>query len=88
MSSGYTFICMAVVIASVIAGVYYVRIVQIIYFSTFFLLTWQKALNRLGLIKFRKSMPLGAATFIVLFLMMSPTWVLQMTHDATIGLYI
>ena len=79
---------MAVVIASVIGGVYYVRIVQIIYFSTFFLLTWQRALNRLGQIKFRKSIPLGVAIFIVLFIIISPTWALQMAHDATIGLYI
>lgn len=72
MSSGYILMTIAVVLASVIAGVYYVRIVRIIYFSTLFMLTWQKALNRLEVIKFRKSMPLGVAIFIVLFLMMSP----------------
>ena len=79
---------MAVVIALVIAGVYYVKIVQIIYFSTFFLLTWQRALNRLGQIKSRKSMPLRAAIFIVLFIIISSTWALQMAHGAAIGLYI
>lgn len=63
---------MAVVIASVIAGVYYVRIVRIIYFTNYFLLTWQKVLNRLEVIKFRKSIPLGAAIFMILFLMVSP----------------
>lgn len=88
MSSGYILICMVVVIASVIGGVYYVRIVQIMYFSTFFLLTWQRILNRLGQIEFRKSMPLGIGIFLVLFLMMTPAWVLQMAHDATIGLYV
>lgn len=72
MSSGYILMTIAVVLASVIAGVYYVRIVRIIYFSTLFMFTWQKALNRLEVIKFRKSMPLGVAIFIVLFIMMSP----------------
>ena len=38
MSSGYYLICMTIVGASVIAGVYYVRIVQIIYFPNYFLL--------------------------------------------------
>ena len=72
MSSGYFLICMAVVMASVIGGVYYVRIVQILYFTNYFLLTWQKVLNRLDVIKFRKSIPLGGAIFIILFLMVSP----------------
>ena len=38
MASGYYLICMAIVVASVIAGVYYVRVVQIIYFPSYFLL--------------------------------------------------
>lgn len=38
VSSGYYLICMAIVVASVIAGVYYVRVVQIIYFPSYFLL--------------------------------------------------
>ena len=38
MSSGYYLICMAIVVVSVIAGVYYVRVVQIIYFSSNFLI--------------------------------------------------
>ena len=56
-------ICMAVVMASVIGGVYYVRIVQILYFTNYFLLTWQKVLNRLDVIKFRKSIPLKGCYF-------------------------
>lgn len=38
VASGYYLICMAIVVASVIAGVYYVRVVQIIYFPNYFLL--------------------------------------------------
>ena len=63
MSSGYFLICMAVVIASVIAGVYYVRIVQIIYFTNSFWGTWPKVIHRLEVLPFRKSIPLGAAIF-------------------------
>ncbi len=72
MSSGYFLICMAVVIASVIAGVYYVRIVQIIYFTNSFLGTWPKVIHRFEVLPFRKSIPLGAAIFLLMFLMMSP----------------
>nr|YP_001633645.1 NADH dehydrogenase subunit 2 [Negombata magnifica]CAM06610.1 NADH dehydrogenase subunit 2 [Negombata magnifica] len=88
VSSGYYLICMMVVVASVIAGVYYVRVVQIIYFPSYSLLTWQKAINRLEVINLRKSILLGVVFFIILSLMVSPNWVLQMTHDATISLYI
>ena len=72
MSSGYFLICMAVVIASVITGVYYVRIVQIIYFTNSFLGTWSKVIHRLEVLPFRKSIPLGAVIFLLMFLMMSP----------------
>ena len=34
ISSGYYLICIVAVICSVVAGVYYVRVVQIIYFQT------------------------------------------------------
>ena len=88
VSSGYYLICMMIVVVSVIAGVYYVRVVQIIYFSSYFLLIWQKVIDRLEVINLRKSVFLGAIFFIVLFLMVLPNWVLQMTHDATISIYI
>lgn len=39
VSSGYYLTCMGIVMASVIAGVYYVRVVQIIYFPNYYLLT-------------------------------------------------
>lgn len=39
ISSGYYLICMVIVVASVIGGVYYVRVVQIIYFPNYFWLT-------------------------------------------------
>lgn len=88
VSSGYYLICMMIVVVSVIAGVYYVRVVQIIYFSSYFLLIWQKVIDKLEVINLRKSVFLGAIFFIVLFLMVLPNWVLQMTHDATISIYI
>lgn len=88
VSSGYYLISMMVVVVSVIAGVYYVRVVQIIYFSSYYLLIWQKVIDRLEGINLRKSVFLGGIFFIVLFLMVLPNWVLQMTHDATISVYI
>ena len=69
VSSGYYLICMVIVVASVIAGVYYVRVVQIIYFPSYFLLIWQKVINRLGVINLRKSILLGVVFFFILFLM-------------------
>lgn len=72
VSSGYSLTCMMIVVVSVIAGVYYVRVVQIIYFSSYFLLIWQKVIDRLEVINLRKSVFLGATFFIVLFLMILP----------------
>ena len=88
VSSGYYLICMVIIVASVIGGVYYVRVVQIIYFSNYFWLIWQKTINRLSGINLRKSVLLGVIFFMVLLLAVSPNWVLQMTHNATISVYI
>nr|YP_009158771.1 NADH dehydrogenase subunit 2 [Crella elegans]AKO90228.1 NADH dehydrogenase subunit 2 [Crella elegans] len=88
VASGYYLICMAIVVASVIAGVYYVRVVQIIYFPNYFLLIWHKVINRVGIMNLRKSIILGVVSFLIFFLMISPNWVLQMTHDTTISVYI
>jgi NADH:ubiquinone oxidoreductase subunit 2 (subunit N) len=79
---------MVIVVASVIGGVYYVRVVQIIYFPNYFWLIWQKVINRLEGMNLRKSILLGVVFFMILFLVVSPNWVLQMTHNATISVYI
>ena len=91
MSSGYYLISIMIVISSVIAGVYYVRLVQIIYFpfgsKEFFMLIWQKVLKKENQVDFSKSALIGLTFFIILFLIISPNFLLQITHDATISLY-
>jgi NADH:ubiquinone oxidoreductase subunit 2 (subunit N) len=96
ISNGYYLICIIAVISSVIAGVYYVRLVQIIYFQADYpILIWQKLLRPQGDIRgypdrrvdFSKSVVAGLTFFLILFLMISPNFLLQITHDATISLY-
>lgn len=91
MSSGYYLISIMIVISSVIAGVYYVRLVQIIYFpfgsGEYSMLIWQKILKREKRIDFSRSVLIGLTFFIILFLIISPNFLLQITHDATISLY-
>lgn len=91
ISSGYYLICGVVVVSSVIAGVYYVRLVQIIYFpfgkADYSLLVWQKILRKEKRINLSKSLLIGFTFFIILFLMISPNFLLQITHDAAISLY-
>uniref|UniRef100_A0AAU8HQ28 NADH:ubiquinone reductase (H(+)-translocating) n=1 Tax=Porifera sp. TaxID=3140030 RepID=A0AAU8HQ28_9METZ len=91
VSSGYYLICGIVVVSSVIAGVYYVRLVQIIYFpfgrADYSLLIWQKVLRKEKRINLSKSLLIGFTFFIILFLMISPNFLLQITHDAAISLY-
>ena len=88
VSSGYYLICVIAVVSSVIAGVYYVRLVQIIYFQAdYFILIWQKVLKREKKINLRRSLLIGVTFFIILFLIFYPNFLLQITHDATISLY-
>lgn len=96
ISNGYYLICIIAVISSVIAGVYYVRLVQIIYFQADYpILIWQKLLRPQGdilgypdrRVDFSKSVVAGLTFFLILFLMISPNFLLQITHDATISLY-
>lgn len=93
ISGGYYLISLIVVICSVIAGVYYVRIVKIINFQTDYpLLIWQKVLNKrnsefFDRLDFKKSLLIGVSFFFILFLMVSPNLLLQLTYDATISIY-
>lgn len=91
VSSGYYLISIMIVVSSVIAGVYYVRLVQIIYFpwgaEEYSMLNIQKVLKKEKRIDFSKSVLIGLTFFIILFLIISPNFLLQITHDATISLY-
>ena len=88
ISSGYYLISIIAVISSVIAGVYYVRLVQLIYFQTnSSIFIWQKVLKKERRLNLSKSLLIGVTFFIILFLIFSPNFLLQITHDATISLY-
>nr|QDH12159.1 NADH dehydrogenase subunit 2 [Halichondria sp. HK-2019] len=91
ISGGYYLICVLIVLSSVIAGVYYVRLVQIIYFPLgsreYSMLVWQKVLKKEKRVDLSKSIIIGATFFIILFLIISPSFLLQLTLDATISLY-
>ena len=88
VSSGYYLICSIIVVSSVIAGVYYVRVVQIIYFQVEnSVLIWQRIFKKERVMELSKSLLIGATFFIILFMMVSPNFILQITHDATISLY-
>jgi len=88
ISSGYYLICIIAVISSVVAGVYYVRLVQLIYFqANYSILIWQKILNKERRLNLSKSLLIGGTLFIILFIIFSPNFLFQITHDATISLY-
>ncbi len=88
VSSGYYVISLIAVVSSVVAGVYYVRVVQVIYFqveNTIFI--WERIFKKEKVMELSKSMLIGATFFIILFLMAFPNFLLQITHDATISIY-
>nr|ATI10789.1 NADH dehydrogenase subunit 2 [Plenaster craigi] len=88
ISSGHYLICIIAVISSVIAGVYYVRVVQIIYFQADYpILIFQRVLKKDKNVDLSKSLLIGSTFFVILFLMISPNFLLQITQDATISLY-
>ena len=88
MSSGYFIISIIVVLSSVIAGVYYVRVVQIIYFQVEnSILIWEGVFKKNKGMEFSKSIVIGFSFFIILFLMVCPNFLLQITHDAAMSLY-
>ncbi len=88
ISNGYYLICILAVISSVIAGVYYIRLVHLIYFPIdYSILIWQNILIKQINVSFSKSFLIGITFFILLFLIISPNFLLQITHDATISLY-
>lgn len=89
VSKGYYLISLIIVISSVIAGVYYVRIIKIINFQENYpLLVWQKILgNKKNQLNFKRSLLIGVSFYFILFLMISPNFLLQIAHDATIGIF-
>ena len=92
VSAGYYLISIVAVISSVVAGVYYVRIVKIIYFQTgSSLFIWQSILHRERCfnraLALRLSTLMGGSFYLIIFLMMCPNLLMQITHEATLSLY-
>nr|YP_009734554.1 NADH dehydrogenase subunit 2 [Microzoanthus occultus]QIB71113.1 NADH dehydrogenase subunit 2 [Microzoanthus occultus] len=84
----YFVVAVLAVVCSVVAGIYYVRVVKIIYFQTDYpILLAVKTLRRENLINFRKGMLISISLFILVSLITSPNLLLQCAHWATVGLF-
>nr|YP_006576458.1 NADH dehydrogenase subunit 2 [Stichopathes luetkeni]AFO73226.1 NADH dehydrogenase subunit 2 [Stichopathes luetkeni] len=84
----YYLVSILAVVCSVIAGVYYVRIVKIIYFQAdSSLLIGPKTLQKENRINLRKSLLIGASLYPIGFTIVSPNFLLQIAHWATMGLF-
>lgn len=84
----YYLISVLAIISSVIAAVYYIRLVYLIYFPlNYSLLIWQKILNKEEKVSVGKSILMGICLFIILFLIVNPNFLLKLSHSATISLY-
>jgi len=84
----YYLVSVLAVVCSVIAGVYYVRVVKIIYFQAdSSLLIGIKTLRRENRINLRKALLIGASLYVIGFTIVSPNLLLQLAHWATVGLF-
>ena len=84
----YYLVSVLAVVCSVIAGVYYVRIVKIIYFQAdSSLLIGIKTLRGENRINLRKALLIGASLYVIGFTIASPNLLLQLAHWATVGLF-
>nr|WQH63101.1 NADH dehydrogenase subunit 2 [Taxipathes sp.] len=84
----YYLVSILAVICSVVAGVYYVRIVKIIYFQAdSSLLIGPKTLQKENRVNLRKSLLIGASLYPIGFTIVSPNLLLQVAHWATMGLF-
>nr|YP_009158837.1 NADH dehydrogenase subunit 2 [Porites rus]CRN13696.1 NADH dehydrogenase subunit 2 (mitochondrion) [Porites rus] len=84
----YYLVFILAVVCSVVAGVYYVRIVKIIYFqASFSLLICSKVLRKENWINLRKALLIGAGLYVIGFTMLSPNLWLQLAHWAVGGLF-
>ena len=87
ITSQYYLISIIAVVCSVIAGVYYVRIVKIIYFQAgSSSLIWQHVFIKDKVESFFKYILIGISLFFILFLMFTPNFIMLVSHNATMGL--
>nr|YP_009468828.1 NADH dehydrogenase subunit 2 [Anemonia manjano]AVA29789.1 NADH dehydrogenase subunit 2 [Anemonia manjano] len=84
----YYLVSILAVVCSVVAGVYYVRIVKIIYFQAdSFFLVGLKTLREKKRLNFRRSLLIGVSLYPIGFMIISPNILLQLAHWATVGLF-
>ena len=76
-----------IVLSTVVAGVYYVRLVKIIYFQRdCWGLVWERVLCRGERADLMVSLLVGGCFYGVLLVMVFPGFILQMTYDAAADL--
>lgn len=86
LSSGYFQLTLVVVAFSVIAGFYYVRLVQLIYFPIDFgVLLWQRALFQGASASLALALLVSAACYLVVFTLALPGLPLQLGFWATVA---
>nr|YP_654370.1 NADH dehydrogenase subunit 2 [Nematostella sp. JVK-2006]ABG02344.1 NADH dehydrogenase subunit 2 [Nematostella sp. JVK-2006] len=84
----YYLVSILAVVCSVVAGVYYVRLVKIIYFQAdSYFLMGLKTLKKERRINFRRSLLIGGSLFPIGFMILSPNLLLQLAFWATVGLF-
>ena len=85
LSSGYFQVSLVAVVFSVIAGFYFVRLVQLIYFPIDFCgLLWQRALFQRGPAGFSSALLVSATGYLVVFSLALPSLLLQFGFWATL----
>ena len=85
ISSGYFQVSLVAVVFSVIAGFYYVRLVQLIYFPIdFCVLLWQRAVFQRGSAGLSSALLVSAACYLVIFALVLPNLLLQFGFWATL----
>lgn len=85
LSSGYFQVSLVAVVFSVVAGFYYVRLVQLIYFPIdFCVLLWQRALFQRAPGSLSSSLLVSATSYFVVFALVLPSLPLQFGFWATL----
>lgn len=86
ISNGYLQVSLVAIVFSVVAGFYYVRLVQLIYYPVdFSVLLWQRTASQVAPIGFRLALLISIAFYLVLFALVQPGLLLQLGFWATLA---
>jgi NADH:ubiquinone oxidoreductase subunit 2 (subunit N) len=72
---------------SVLSCYYYVRLLVILYFTLNNWFPWVRIMDRHGDINLGKLIPMAISLFITSFILLSPNWVIQVSHESCVSLY-